>query len=126
MIAAACCNCQSSADHGLEILNSEVVDEPEVDWSQWCACDDVKGGELPAPLVYQARKRELAYLDKMKVYQYFSIAEAIRRSGKRPLRLKWIDVNKGDGQCMNIRSRLVCTEVRPKGVEAIFAATPPH
>ena len=46
-------------------------------------------------------------------------------SGKRPLRLKWIDVNKGDGLSRNIRSRLVCTEVRPKGVEAIFAATPP-
>ena len=50
---------------------------------------------------------------------------ACHRTGKRPHRLKWIDSNKGDSAHPNVRSRLVCTEVRPKGVEAIFAATPP-
>ena len=47
----------------------------------------------------------------------------MKRSGKRPLRLKWIDTDKGGG---NLRSRLVCTEVRKPGTEAIFAPTPPH
>ena len=60
-----------------------------------------------------------------RVYDYFSTSEAVRRTGRRPLRLKWIDSNKGDTKDYNVRSRLVCTEVRRKGVEAIFAATPP-
>ena len=41
------------------------------------------------------------------------------------MRLKWIDTNKGDEKNFNVRSRLVCTEVRPRGTEAIFSATPP-
>ena len=53
------------------------------------------------------------------------MADAVRCTGRKPLRLKWIDTNKGDEVRANIRSRLVCTEVRPKGVEAIFSATPP-
>ena len=85
----------------------------------------MKGGDLPAHLVYSARKRELKYLADRKVFEYYATNEAIKKSGRRPLRLKWIDVNKGDRKNYNIRSRLVCTEVRPRGVEAIFAATPP-
>ena len=41
------------------------------------------------------------------------------------MRLKWIDTNKGDEKNFNVRSRRVCTEVRPRGTEAIFSATPP-
>ena len=75
--------------------------------------------------VFAARKKELKYLSDRRVYCCYPTSKAMEISGKRPLRLKWIDVNKGDGLSRNIRSRLVCTEVRPKGVEAIFAATPP-
>ena len=39
--------------------------------------------------------------------------------------MKWIDTDKGDPGCRNLRSRLVCTEVRRKWVEALFSATPP-
>ena len=94
-------------------------------WDDWCAYDNVKGSELPAKLVYDARRRELEYLSQRKVYEYASTSRAYQRTGRRPLRLKWIDTNKGGTLHPNIRSRLVCTEVRPKGVEAIFAATPP-
>ena len=38
---------------------------------------------------------------------------------------KWIDTNKGSAEAPRYRSRLVCTEVRHKGVEPIFSATPP-
>ena len=121
------CECALlSEPHFLEILNTEEGDPPWCDdWKHWCAWDDVEGGELPARDVYLARKRELEYLAARKVYEYASTSMAIQRTGKRPLRLKWIDVNKGDQNRFNIRSRLVCTEVRPKGVEAIFAAAPP-
>ena len=106
----------------LDILN---VEEPDETWENCRAFDDVKGGELLPQLVHDARCRELKYLAQRRVYEYSSTSLAYRRTGKRPLRLKWIDSNKGDTAHPNVRSRLVCTEVRPKGVEAIFAATPP-
>ena len=109
----------------LEILSADPEDPAERDWSTWIASDDVHGGALDPKLVYAARCRELRYLQERKVYAYSTWREAIRRSGKPPLRLKWIDSNKGDPSAPNFRSRLVCTEIRPRGAEAIFSATPP-
>ena len=42
-----------------------------------------------------------------------------------PVRLKWMDTNKGSAKAPRYRSRLVCTEVPHKGVEPILSATPP-
>merc|ERR1712051_754601 len=89
---------------------------------EWEASDDVKGGALDPVLVKAARDKELRYVHDMGIYEYWSASDALKRSGKRPLRLKWIDTDKGGG---NLRSRLVCTEVRRPGTEAIFAPAPP-
>ena len=59
------------------------------------------------------------------MYSYSTEAEAFRLTRKKPIGLKWIDSNKGDRRAFNVRSRLVCTEMRRKGMEAIFSATPP-
>ena len=91
----------------------------DVSWDNWLASDDVKGGWLPPDLVYQARLRELEYLKERCVYGHSTVAEAKRVTGKPPLRLKWIDTDKGGEGARMVRSRLVCTEVRPKGKEAI-------
>ena len=91
----------------------------------WEATDDVKGGTLDAKLVHDARQRELQYLRERQVYVYASTKEAIQRCGRRPLRLKWIDTDKGGAGQPNVRSRLVCTEIRRQGMDAIFAPTPP-
>ena len=111
--------------HGVEQGYGMDVEGAEGEWDGWVALDDVKGGPLPPGLVREARLKELAYLRNRCVYRYASLQDAIKAVGRRPLRLKWIDTNKGDGANYNIRSRLVCTEVRPKGTEAIFSATPP-
>ena len=75
--------------------------------------------------MHEALVKELAYLKNRCVYEYASVKDTVAAVGKRPLRLKWIDTNKGDPKNYQIRSRLVCTEIRPKGTEAIFSATPP-
>ena len=93
--------------------------------SQWEAEDDVHGGSLPAGLVRTARQKEIKYLKDRKVYSYATIGDAWRQTRKKPLKLKWIDTNKGDRRAFNVRSRLVCTEIRRKGTESIFSATPP-
>ena len=58
-------------------------------------------------------------------YSLSTTVEAFRLTRRPPLKLKWIDTNKGDERLFNIRSRLVCTEIRRRGMEAIFSATPP-
>ena len=75
--------------------------------------------------VMEARAKELQYLRDHGVYEYATVAEAKATSGKPPLRLKWIDSNKGDTEHPNYRSRLVCTEVRRKGTMPISSATLP-
>ena len=122
---------------GLEILRcdgdprdgTEAVDAIGLDVIQsadeWIASDDVKGGALDPERVMDARAKELQCLRDHGVYEYVTVAEAKATSGKPPLRLKWIDSNKGDSEHPNYRCRLVCTEVRRKGMTPIFSATPP-
>ena len=59
------------------------------------------------------------------MYEYSTEAESRTRSGRNPAGLKWIDTNKGSAEAPRYRLRLVCTEVRYKGVEPIFSATLP-
>jgi hypothetical protein len=43
---------------------------------------------------------------------------ALRRTGKPPITVRWVEVNKGDDLDLKIRSRLVAREIRLKGKEA--------
>ena len=54
-----------------------------------------------------------------------TVSEALRRQGKPPITVRWVDVNKGEDLKPKIRSRLVAREIRLKGEEAIFVPTPP-
>ena len=46
-------------------------------------------------------------------------------TGKPPIIVRWVDVNKGDNANPNVRSRLVARQIRQAGEDAIFAPTPP-
>ena len=73
------------------------------------------------------RKEELEYFRSMGVYEKVPLDEAVKATGKGPIAVRWIDINKGDSQCPVYRSRLVAKEFR-KGQQqdpARFAATPP-
>ena len=106
----------------LDIL---AVDADETRSEEWEAEDDVKGGPLDPREVKAARQKEIQYLWDMEVYECSTEAESKARAGRNPVGLKWIDTNKGSAEAPRYRSRLVCTEVRHKGVEPIFSATPP-
>ena len=76
--------------------------------------------------MHEASEEEIKYLkDDRCVYKYASWQEALQRSGKQPLRLKWIDANTGGKFHPLCRSRLVCIEVWQKGIESICSATLP-
>ena len=49
------------------------------------------------------------------------IAEALKRTGKPPITVRWVETNKGDDLNPRIRSRVVAREIRMKGNDAIFA-----
>ena len=87
--------------------------------------DAITGQELQPELVEKARQKELEYFKSKNVWTLKSRAECLRRTGKRPITVKWVDVNKGDDEVVNYRSRLVAREIRLPGEDPIFAPTPP-
>ena len=87
--------------------------------------DDLTGQLLPPELVRAARAKELQYFEAKKVWEKRAMGEARRVTGRPPITVRWVDVNKGDNQNPNIRSRLVARQIRQAGEEAIFAPTPP-
>ena len=87
--------------------------------------DDLTGQPLPPELCRAARATELDYFLEKEVWTIRKVSEALRRTGKPPITVRWVEVNKGDDLCPKIRSRLVAREIRLKGEEAIFAPTPP-
>ena len=67
----------------------------------------------------------MEYFVSKNVYTKVPRAEAMRRAGKPPIKVKWVDVNKGDDKEPNYRSRLVAKDIRKKWEDSIFAPTPP-
>ena len=86
--------------------------------------DDTSGSTLKHSLAVEARKTEMRFFKKMKVYTKVPRAEAIRE-GHNVITTKWIDVNKGDEKTPNYRSRLVGRELKLDNRLDLFAATPP-
>ena len=92
---------------------------------EWEAEDDVKGGPLDPHGVKIASQKKLRYLWDRNVHEYATVAEARAQTGRNTVGLKWTDTNKNSTEFPRHRSRLVCTEVRHKGVEQVFSAAPP-
>ena len=89
------------------------------------AVDDVTGQQLDPALMRAARKEEIAYFKSMGVYEKCDVAEAWQETGKAPIGVRWVDINKGDTQSPLYRSRLVAKEFNTGVVPELYAATPP-
>ena len=89
--------------------------------------DEISGEALPPELVRAARKEELEYVKQMNVYTEVPVEECIRSTGRKPISVKWVDVDKGDKENRNVRSRIVARELKATdpGREGVFAGTPP-
>ena len=83
--------------------------------------DDVKGGKLNANEVEKARREEMGYLLKHKVYTKTSRQECIEKTGKQPIRVRWVDTVKAGGQH---RSRLVAMQFKDGDRPDLFVPTP--
>lgn len=89
------------------------------------AWDDVSGATLDPNKVKAARAEELEYVRKMNLYTKVPVSECLRKIGKPPISVRWIDINKGDAINTNYRSRLVAREINTHKRDDLFAATPP-
>ena len=83
-----------------------AIDENEVEF--W---DDVSGKKLRTQGVIEARKLEISEFKKHNVYRKVPLTECWEGTGKGPLDIRWIDINKGDNVNEDLRSRLVAKEI---------------
>ena len=77
---------------------------------------------LDAELVKKARELEMDYFRRMVVYNKVDRSEA---RGRKIIRTKWVDTNKGDSVNIDYRSRLVAMEFNDSPDPSLFACTPP-
>ena len=79
--------------HDGEVGSVDVVEHEEEEWVKYW--DDLSGAELPRKLVEEARQEELDVIKAMGVWEKRPREECIQRTGRRPIKLRWVDVNKG-------------------------------
>ena len=72
-----------------------------------------------------ARIEEMEEFRKHGVYIKVPIKECMERTGKKPIGVRWVDINKGDHVSPEYRSRLVAKEIKMDKRSDLFAATPP-
>ena len=70
-------------------------------------------------------------VDELNAYKYDSVDNCLKTTGKRPIPVKWADVNKGDALRPEVRSRLAVAETKHRTTLSeednaqTFSATPP-
>ena len=72
-----------------------------------------------------ARREEIAYYKAMGAFTKVPISQCVARTERKPIGVRWRDINKGDRYNVNVRSRLVAKEFNNKKCDDLFAGTPP-
>ena len=76
--------------------------------------DDVTGVQLPYDGVMSARNEEIVEVKKHNVYTKVPIKQCWDRTGKKPIGVRWVDINKGDDKNPNYRSTIVAQDFNHK------------
>ena len=76
-------------------------------------------------MVKAARQEQVNEFRKHNVHLNVPFGECYQVTGKGPLGIRWIHINKGDDEFEEYRSRLVAKEIKHDKREDLFAATPP-
>ena len=99
------------------------------DWSDNGVRDDLTGEILPPELVKNAKKEELSDMYRRSVWSEVAAGDSVQSTGKPPILVRWVIVNKGDSKNYNVRARLVAKHIVAKyggrGLHELFAAMPP-
>ena len=89
--------------------------------------DDLTGQVLRDDLVVAARMKELEYFMKKGVWLKVPRHLARQLTGRPPITVRWVDVNKGDEMHPSYRSRLVARQIKAMDTSGncYFAPAPP-
>ena len=89
--------------------------------------DNITGQLLRDDLIREARLKELQYFRDKGVWAKVPKAEARRHTGREPISVRWVDVNKGDDDAPRYRSRLVARQLKcmDSSNTSYFAPAPP-
>ena len=89
--------------------------------------DDLTGQVLKDELVKKARAVELAYFNSKGVWRKVPRRRSRDETGRPPVSVRWVDVNKGDELNPNYRSRLVARQMKvlDHSGQSFFAPAPP-
>ena len=89
--------------------------------------DDLTGQPLKDVLVEEARAAELLYFHSKGVWVKVPKGKARAETGRPPISVRWVDVNKGDEKHPNYRSRLVAWQLKAtdRSGQSYFAPAPP-
>lgn len=87
--------------------------------------DDMSGKPLDWNLVKQAREEEMAEVRKHKIYEKVPLTMCYEETGKNPIGVRWVDINKGDEVHVEYRSRLVAQELN-KSTRGTMICLQPH
>ena len=86
--------------------------------------DKVTGVTRPRDDVVEAGAEEMAWYDKLKAFEEV-MGRNVYVKNWTQTNLCWCDINKGDNERFELRSRLVAREIKPKGTDTYFAGAPP-
>ena len=92
------------------------------------AWDDVHGGFIEVADLRTARREEIGFMQRRGIWTEVPEAECRQRTGKAPVSVRRVDVNKGSAENPEIRCRLAARDFKgqyEKDREDLFAATPP-
>lgn len=88
------------------------------------AWDDISGVQLNTEEVQKARQKEMDYVRGKPAWKKISRSVA-KANVWKIIRVKWLDINKGDDDNPALRSRIVGMEFNDCEMEGLFGGTPP-
>ena len=107
-----------------ELYETHIVDTYVIDCDGDYS-DEATGATLRRDDVAKARVEEMKWYEKFNAFQEVTHETCVSKTGRKPISCRWKDINKGDSERMEIRSRLVAREIKQKGTDSYFAGTPP-
>ena len=93
-------------------------------WEGWHS-DDCKGGWLDLELCARARREEVEYIRRHKMYTRVSRETCLRETGRAPIKTGWAETEKGQPGQPNMRARWVAKEYKTHARPEPYASTPP-
>ena len=87
--------------------------------------DEVTGVTLLRDDVAKARMEEMKWYEKYPAFDEVTGETCVLRTGRKPISCRWRDINKGDSERVEVRSRLAAREIKQKVIDSYFAGTAP-